>query len=387
MKRSYEDLVKKFQDKNCELTTTEDEFCLLNNLYNCKFSFKASCGHYNTVTLTNFVHKGSGVICKDCMKERVTHKLVEFNKNNDKPASKSFVQESDVFNKFNNLLSSELDIIKTHEGCSADFIIKPKNIEEDKWMGIQLKTTQGICHNLYSFKLHINGNKTNNKYENMIILCHCVSDNSTWLIPFDKISHIKNSLNIGLTEKSVYNKYKTEIEKVSEMLITYYEIMQLDISNNFMIPKNIYQQREIEYRKIREEYCNFLSFEYPEIEQCYYDFKINNKNIQEKVSLKKQNRKNSYIVYMFRSNCNERKKHYLLGMNDYYWIHIPKSDIFYILPETELLKNGFIKDPNINSDSNKMILHIGLDSEKSWYCKYKFNYKKLNKEFISGLFN
>lgn len=179
MKKSYEELLKIFQDKKCELHTTKEEYDTVNNLCHCKFSFKASCGHDNTVTLTNFVQKGSGVICKDCMKTKVSEKLVELNKDNDQPASKSLIQESEVFNKFNNLLSDTLDIIKTYEGCTADFIIKPKHIQEDKWLGIQLKTTQGICHDLYSFMLH----DGHSKYENMIILCHCVSDSSNWLIP------------------------------------------------------------------------------------------------------------------------------------------------------------------------------------------------------------
>ncbi len=383
MKKSYEDLVKIFQDNNCELTTTKEEFDLLNGRLSASiFSFKASCGHDNTVTLTNFVQKGSGVICKKCMKSQVSAKLKEFNQDNDKPASKCLVQESDVFKKFNNLLSNELDIIKTHEGCTADFIIKPKNIQEDKWLGIQLKTTQGICHDLYSFILH----DGHSKYENMIILCHCIADNSSWLIPYDKVSHIKSKLNIGLTERSVYSKFKVKLNKISEVLINYYFITKLDISEIFMIPKNIYQQQEIKYRKLREEYCNFLEFKYPDIEQCYYDFTVNNKQIQEKVTWKKPNRKDSYIAALFRNTSNNKRKNYLLGMNDYYWIHIPDSDIFYILPESELYKNGFIKDPNKEESEYKMFLNLSINFSDGWYNDYKYNYKNLDKEFISKIF-
>lgn len=53
MKKTYEELLTIFQDKKCELYLTKEEFDLLNNLSYCKFSFKASCGHDNTVILKN----------------------------------------------------------------------------------------------------------------------------------------------------------------------------------------------------------------------------------------------------------------------------------------------------------------------------------------------
>ena len=87
MKKSYSDIVNIFEGKGCELYTTKEEYDEMTQASNCKFYFKASCKHDNTVTLTNFIQKNSGVICKACMKKQISGKLIEFHKDNDKPAT------------------------------------------------------------------------------------------------------------------------------------------------------------------------------------------------------------------------------------------------------------------------------------------------------------
>lgn len=380
MRKTYEEIIKLFNDNACELSTSKDEYDNMKMPNKCKIAFKTSCGHDNTVTLTNFVQKKSGVICKMCMKKQVSDKLVEYQKNNDKPASKGNIQENKVFNKLNDILNKEFDIIKTNEGCTADFVIKPKFIKEDKWLAIQLKTTHGICHNLYSFRF------VRNKYENMIILCYCISDNSIWCIPHDIIKHLKNSLNIGLTDKSVYNKYKVTESTLFSKLNEYFNITKLDILETYMIPENIYQQNEIKYKEKREKYFDFIQFKYPEIEQCYFDFKINGKNIQEKIAFKNNKRIDSYIGCIYRSKGKNKKQQYLIGMNEYYWIHIPDTDLFYLIPEFELYNNGFITDDKAECNSKKS-LSIKINYEYSWYYKYQYNYTKLDKELFLKMFD
>ena len=78
MKKSYDIINEIFSDKNCELYTSKVEYDLMQNTNRNKFYFRASCGHDNNVTLTNFIQKGSGVTCKECMKKRVSNKLVEY---------------------------------------------------------------------------------------------------------------------------------------------------------------------------------------------------------------------------------------------------------------------------------------------------------------------
>ena len=76
MRKTYDEIFNIFKTKNCELYTTKDEYIAMKEPSKCKFSFKSSCSHDNTVTLTNFIHKNSGVICKICMKIQVSDKLI-----------------------------------------------------------------------------------------------------------------------------------------------------------------------------------------------------------------------------------------------------------------------------------------------------------------------
>lgn len=380
MRKTYDEIVNIFISKNCELYTTKNEYIAMKEPSKCKFSFKASCSHDNTVTLTNFLQKDSGITCKNCMKKQVSDKLIAFNKNNDQASTKCIIQENLVFNKFNDLLKIDFDVTKTNEGCSADFIIKPKNIIDNKWLGIQLKTTKGICNDLYSFNLH------KNQYENMVMLCYSFENNMIWCIPHNIVSHLKRMLNIGLSDKSIYNKYKTNDSTLIIKLNEYFQSFILNTIENYMIPKNIHQQRENIYIKIREQFCNFLEFEKPKVDQSYYDFKINGKNIQEKVATKRNDRKDTYIACMYRSkNSTIKKQQYLLNMNDYYWLHIPDTDLFYIIPEGDLYDNGFIQNPN-NDSNTKFNLTIKIYFKNSWYHKYQYNYKNLDKNVIVKLF-
>jgi hypothetical protein len=63
--------------------------------------------------------------------------------------------ENNGYNEIIKLLSINFIIKKTNEGCLADFIIQPKNTNENNWLPIQLKTTQNAIHNMYGFiKMH-----------------------------------------------------------------------------------------------------------------------------------------------------------------------------------------------------------------------------------------
>jgi hypothetical protein len=271
----YKHLVKQFADKECELLTTFDEYNELSKFK--QFShiivkFIASCKHENTVTITNFISKSSGIICKKCMalKLREIGKVYQNENKENRVACKGHLQENEVYNKIYDLLKDHFIIQKTNEGCNADFILKPKDITIDEWLMIQIKSTNKECHNLYSFTIH-NKNLID-KYKDNIILCHCIDNNLNWLIPYENISHLKCKINIG--KKSIYNKYLCDNKNINDQLLEYYNITNKYNLNICMLPCSIYQKREYNYRLKRETACNFIKFNYPEIDGTHYDFMI-----------------------------------------------------------------------------------------------------------------
>jgi len=52
MSRDYDAVAQIFTDKGCELYTSKDDYKKMIRPNACVFSFIASCGHNNTVTLT-----------------------------------------------------------------------------------------------------------------------------------------------------------------------------------------------------------------------------------------------------------------------------------------------------------------------------------------------
>jgi hypothetical protein len=59
--------------------------------------------------------------------------------------------EYQCINYLKEILSNHFDIKKMFDGCKADLSIKPKNVFEDSWLGIQVKSTfkkvKMICKN------------------------------------------------------------------------------------------------------------------------------------------------------------------------------------------------------------------------------------------------
>ena len=87
----------------------------------------------------------------------------------------------------------------------ADLAIKPKNISDDLWIMIQVKSTIKPTRD-YGFKC-------SDRYKNCIILCICQSDKRMWAIDGDTIT-VKNKIAIGL--KTVNNVKEWVKEYVSE---------------------------------------------------------------------------------------------------------------------------------------------------------------------------
>ena len=107
-------------------------------------------------------------------------------------------------------ICKEFEIHNTFDGCKADLIARPIGENENRWIGIQVKTTERNNH--YEFGIH-------QTYNDYLILYICEEDKRMWLFPYEKLNGI-SKIHIGI--KSKYNEY--EITNNLEKLYEYYKI-------------------------------------------------------------------------------------------------------------------------------------------------------------------
>jgi hypothetical protein len=353
-RNTFEYIYQSFKDKNCELYLTKDDYENIKKPMAEKLSYQASCGHDNTVTLTNFIHKGSGLICKQCVYKNLADSVKNRVLNGNEIELLGYTDICEI-------CKEDFDIERTNEGCKADVIIKPKYIEEDKWMMIQLKITQKAVHNLYSF--HIN----NSEYTDCIIMCYCIQDKLFWILDNNIVKSIKK-INIGLTDRSEYYKYQISDNAILlDFLHNKYTTMTTFTKDYAKLPIAPNQLLEHKYRLFREKSFPYLNFEYPLLQASKTDFFINDYKIQEKVAPKKNT--NTSIGFM--STCAVRNKskrrYYKKGNNDYYWYWLKDNlEDFYIFPENVL-------DKYLYSDDNQKPTQAICINDKNWTIDYKYN--------------
>ena len=370
----YENVIEEFNKQNCKLLTTQEEYIdILKNKKNVyRLNYIASCGHTHIVFYNVFKSRGTGIVCPSCKNKKIGDDKKEKMKNNEMSKTSTIEQEFKFIKEFKELLKNEFNIIKAFDGCNSDLIFKPNNVLEDKWVGIQVKTTN-VRHLTYGF--HIN-----NIYKNCLILLYCVEDNKMWLIPENIIGNQKK-ISIGYN-KSKYNIYQinenTVINKLNELYnnTTNFEFDKLNT------PTCIYQQREQIFRNFREEKINYIKFEYGEMEGTVYDFKINNFKVQEKVA-KISDKENRYIFFLCKNNGlingKQNKIQYDIGDNDFYWLNCDNKKTFFVIPEKILIEKGFIGNKN-----KRIFLKINIKNI-SWIKEYMFDYENINKDLLLNI--
>ena len=377
MANNYKNVVNKFNERNCKLLNTKEEYIEIfksskNTTY--KLNYIASCGHEHIVFYNVFKSRGTGIICPSCKnKETGANKKTQM-LNNEISKIYTTEQEDAFMKKICQNLYNKFEIIKAFDGCHVDLIFRPKNVTEDKWVGIQVKTT-GIRYLTYNF--HIN-----NIYKDCLLLFYCCEDESMWLIPENIIVNQK-TVSIGYN-KSKYNIYKINIENIFDKLNEYYHNTTKFIFKKLDTPINIYQQREKEFRIFRKEKIDFINFEYENMEATVYDFKIGIFKIQEKVT-KISDKENRYIFCMCKNNGTINGKHnqiqYDIGDNDFYWLNCENKQIFFVIPEKVLIDKKLIGNNNMkNSIFLKVTVKNPLHKLSVWLQPYMFNYEDIDKE-------
>ena len=370
---TYEDVVKKFSEKNCLVTMTKEEFIQNYKNNNCKIKYNASCGHENNVSYKNFTTLNQGINCPKCVNKNTGLKLKELrtgeNKNN-------LLQEFNCINYFKELIGDHFTTIKSFDGCKADIAIKSFEEIEDLWLGIQVKTTiKKTEREQYYFRLN------NSKYENCLLLCFCEDDKKMWLIPYEEVTDLKT---IGIAKKSKYNKYEVNNENLIEKINKYYTLINKFEFKIIDTPTSKAQQQEQEYRNIRESKINFIEFKNNSMEGLVYDFMIGSKKVQEKVGSIIHSNENSYSFNLSKNigRINGKCTHgpYEEGDNDLYWLNC-KNGKFYVIPEEELIKNG-----HIGKDCKKEKLYVSpTNSNTEWCDEYLFDYNNIDKERLTKI--
>lgn len=297
----------------------------------------ATCGHEHTSCLDVF-KTGSSRKCRQCTIDSLRSSENDYH-----------IQEAESFVHISKHLEPILEVKRTHEGCLADFLVRPWGTNDDAWMQVQLKTTQkAVNGTAYIFSLH-------KRYPGCIILCHCISDERFWV--FRDYELPEKCLGIR-GAKSKYARNEVHQSDLSTMLKGLYDTTCHIPFDDAMIPVSQTQRIEYEYRLKREKFFNDVRFEYPTYEHRRYDFTVNGKKYQEKVATLKDGR------YIFKSK-------YVLGDNDFYIVHIPDTDFWYCFPEDRLIEN----------QNTSGCITINLTKHQKWYQPYRHTYTRRDFSF------
>jgi hypothetical protein len=209
----------------------------------------------------------------------------------------------------------------------------------------------------------------------------CWENKNTWIFPYENIKHL-TKISIG-TGESKYLSYEIkESDNLIEIMNNYYKNMKKYTFDVLDTPKNICQQKEKIFHDLRESKITFIKFINNNIEGLVYDFKINDKKIQEKVGSTQANKngisftlnKNNGVI-----NGVRKLKNYDINDNDYYWLNCPNKKHFYVFPQQILIDYKYI-----GQDKQKG-LYLNPANTDYWYSEYMFDYENINKKKLLNL--
>jgi hypothetical protein len=204
----------------------------MNEMYSyVRVDFVGTCGHNSSAVFTNFKSRGTGKRCKDCVKKQ-TGDILKNQEN-----FQNNITELKSIQLITKYLSQYYEIIRTNEGCRADLAIREKGKEEDEWIPVQVKSTEKMCHKMYSFR----GIK--DEYKDMLLICVCISEEKIWVIPYNELNIKARNLNIS--EFSKYNDYGCGNNLILNRYIDLHKNKCMrQTLDDCLLPVNDLQQRE-----------------------------------------------------------------------------------------------------------------------------------------------
>lgn len=372
----YQSISECVLHRGCKLLTTFED-CFNNKLHSkSRYEIVAACGHNHSVQYDMFKAQQCGARCKICS-------------DNDRVVKCSLLQnnqgiEYEGFKYVRDQLVNLFQVVKMVEGTLADFAVKPLGHDKDELLAIQLKVTSTKVQKPsgnYSFTI-------NKDYPDMYLLLICLEDKSIWLVNGNEvIGCIK--ISIG-SKRSKYFKYQTT--DIGKTLMEMWQVCVKHTFNTLNTPIGIPQQKEQKFRRRREEFLPYINFEYPEQEALPYDFTINGLRVQEKVASliykrgKLQHK--TYAVKLSRHTHTKSKK-YNKGDNDFYWINIPDTSEFFLLPEKDCIDHGIVN----NAKTVAKYVAVTLYTEdkphviNNWMYKFLYDYKIITPGQICNILN
>jgi hypothetical protein len=363
----YENLITIFADKGCKLISSQEE--IKNQPQKIpKVRFISACGHENTVFVNVFKNRNTGVMCKDCLAKRYKEKTTHVN---------NIEQEYQGFAKFKSHIEEEFDIVKVCDGALVDYAIKPKSCNNDAYLALQIKCTNSKLHNMYGFCI-------SRKYNDVIIICIQIEKELLWI--FDGNMDLPKNINITYKRSSKYDKFQVLPSNLSTELLTLYNHYPLHKFKALNLPQSICQQKEQEYKMLRETSLSFLDFIQPQYEGMVYDFVVLGKQVQEKLA---QEKNNGFVCKVAkRAGTLNRKslyQTYIKGDNHFYWVHLPDKRHFYVIPEFELLRHDIVTYQTQKGAKSLCLYPAETGRKHSWANQYLFEYAKPNIIGITSL--
>jgi hypothetical protein len=396
MRLPYTEVSKRFTDNGCKLLTTEKEYYDNGMTIYSQYKMIASCGHERECTL-NIFQDSDISLCSPCARKKDS----DFKKENSKidGNARGNVLEYNAYIYLEKQLNEYFDIKKLREGTLADCLIKPKSIDNDEWLQIQIKSTKEKQKQKKSRENYCHKFTFNSKYKDIVICCICVNDNSIYTFDGELSLTINN---IGINENSKYYSGIITDGKIIDRFISHYnnnkfpKVKYLEAN----IPISFSHKIEYEYQQLREEKLgSHFEFMYPELEGQVFDFTIDKFKIQEKVgSIRTDVSIPCIEVHLSKNAGLGKQKRYDIGDNHFYWIACPDKDTFYIFPESILVEKQYILQELETSDTSYkcMYLHfkatrkedlVKCQSNDEWTFPYRYNYSNLDISKLKLLFN
>jgi hypothetical protein len=370
-KLSYEKIKEFFEEKNCELLTTEKEF--IENEMSAKFSkfnIISSCGHERlNCRFKDFKSRNVGVFCYDCSKNEMIRKL----KDNNCQKIENFSIE--LFKRYS---SNKFEIKVMNEATKADIGIRFKNNTTNLWFPIQLKCCSKPLYTVFRFSM------CNKNYDNMLIICISLDPVKFWLFNGND-NNIRNVDKIAIGIKSKHNSNEVQLENLEEKLIENIKLFPeyCKTLEELNIPITVTAKKEREFIDYRIE--NFPNINFiQEINGSHTDFTINSYKIQEKIA---RFEKDTIIrVDITKSLDGTNSQPYDINDNDYYWIHFPTKSNFILISSKVLFDNGYLTDKNIDR-KGKYTLKFYINNIPKWLEDFVYEYKPETEKIIQDIFD